>query len=591
MKKSIITLLALSFIYTNSIGQVMQKRMTQTNTHVTTVPIVKQPNPANPAATSKKTTIEKAESNVVRNKSIVYLNTRNTEYRQKILSPALAKLNASRINQLFVYKKSISFPDKSKLNVRLIKNPSFALQAGKVVTPKIISSNSTSNDKEDCVTEVVSLSATSTDFLNNHYSAQTAHIYPGAIYTYDHLYDGSFKEEGQNRNPIIIGSDNPNMNGNTYEEVSNPAMFTVQNAVAKLYQRFVGPSANESLAYQISESSNTADFSLKMGAGAGGYGFSAYGSMSMQTQQQHYYLTIDVLKTLFTISCSQPDSGYFNKPTSSSSPYVIMGNVSYGMRILANLDFTVNSKQDEDSLRAAYSGYGIKANFDMDLLTKNVSLNSAINAYIIGGPSSGTTVAFTKEDLKSQIQSLLTQLTYTNAKPVSYQLYDMDGSVIGDMSATDQFSTPQCIPSDLSKGLQPVFVNMVTGSSSGDNKDGDTHYSLGFFDQDGKQIAVFHDDSNTDEYAEGSSSTIKMADYTSGPVSSSSWANFTGKGGRVHLNVAPNGHDTWKLNTFTLNLTFDNDLHSPHKITWSNITMSQNARDHDFYFDKSFNPL
>ena len=76
--------------------------------------------------------------------------------------------------------------------------------------------------------------------------------------------------------------------------------------------------------------------------------------------------------------------------------------------------------------------------------------------------------------------------------------------------------------------------------------------------------------------------------YKPVPVTAS-LSDFAQKGGHVHLNVVTNGHDPWKISSFTLNLNFANDL-KPHPVTWTNIVMSQNARDIDLYFDNGFNP-
>ncbi len=582
-----------SLLHMPSFGQLRQKKMVLNKTSSTIAPAATNQSAVKTDAAVKAAPIAKPNVALKTTSQIVFLNTHNVLYKQKILNPVLAKIVASHAKPFFAYNKTINFPDKSSLHIGLIKSPSFALQPDKV-SPVLKSSSSSSDNQWDCVTNVVNLSATSTNFLNNNYSAQTSHIYPGAIYTYDHLYDGSFKEETQNRNPIYIGSDNPNMTGSTYEEVPSPSMFTIDDAIAKLYRRFTGPAANESNTYQIFESDNSSDFALKVGAGASGYGFSISNQYSTASQQNHYYLTIDAKKTLFSISTSVPDSGYFKTHVDGSSPYVVLGNVSYGVRVLANLDFTFSSQEDEDKLKAAYSGYSVNANVDFDVLQKSISSTTKINAYIIGGPSSGTTIAFTSDQLKQQIDNILTNATYSNARPISYQLYDMDGNVIGAMSATDQFTDRTCTPSNLSKTLQtPITATIKTGGAPGDNKDGDTHFSFGFFDQSGRQLAVFHDDSNNDEYAEGTSRTVQMTSaiqsvYKPVPVTAS-LSDFAQKGGHVHLNVAPNGHDTWKISSFTLNLNFANDL-KPHPVTWTNIVMSQNARDIDLYFDNGFNP-
>ena len=56
-----------------------------------------------------------------------------------------------------------------------------------------------------------------------------------------------------------------------------------------------------------------------------------------------------------------------------------------------------------------------------------------------------------------------------------------------------------------------------------------------------------------------------------------------GNGGHVHINIAPNGNDTWDIAQFTLTLDFVNPKLS-QTITWPDITLSQDHRDADLYF-------
>ncbi len=139
---------------------------------------------------------------------------------------------------------------------------------------------------------------------------------------------------------------------------------------------------------------------------------------------------------------------------------------------------------------------------------------------------------------------------------------------------------------DLSKAsLLDAFVTVATGMSSqtfpvtsGDNKDADTHWSCGTFDQNGRPVTSFHDDSNSDEYAQGS---------ITGPLqmhidNAAAFGDFS-NGGHLHINIAPNGNDTWGITQFTLALDFLNP-NSAQKITWQGFTLSQDKRDIDLYF-------
>ena len=132
--------------------------------------------------------------------------------------------------------------------------------------------------------------------------------------------------------------------------------------------------------------------------------------------------------------------------------------------------------------------------------------------------------------------------------------------------------------------LFDIFITVETGSYvgsglslDGDNKDRDTHWSCGVFDQNEKQVTDFHDNSDNDEYIAGS---------TTGPLkmnmdNSVLFSQF-GNGGHVHINIAPNGNDTWEIAKFTLTLDFVNPKLS-QTISWPAITLSQDHRDADLY--------
>ena len=145
------------------------------------------------------------------------------------------------------------------------------------------------------------------------------------------------------------------------------------------------------------------------------------------------------------------------------------------------------------------------------------------------------------------------------------------------------------IPPDLSKAsLLDAFVSVSTGYTnpavimlSNYNKDPDTHWSCGIFDQNERPITSFHDDSNTDEYPENS---------TAGPLkmhidNTAVFDDFS-TDGHIHINIAPNGNDTWSITNFTLTLDFINP-NITQKLTWTNIELSQDKRDIDlsFYYD------
>lgn len=159
--------------------------------------------------------------------------------------------------------------------------------------------------------------------------------------------------------------------------------------------------------------------------------------------------------------------------------------------------------------------------------------------------------------------------------------------------------------------IQNAIVDIQNGD---DGKDNDTRLYIKFEDNS-KRIAASYADvaiSNTgmplgrpnDEYYAGSSVTLPMQTLMSIPTDQTmkvgaftvpvlryaTPADFS-NGGEVLVIIDPNGHDTWKVSTIAVKISFQNDPHSPHEIRWSNIVLSQDGPTRVLLFDKNFNPL
>ena len=167
---------------------------------------------------------------------------------------------------------------------------------------------------------------------------------------------------------------------------------------------------------------------------------------------------------------------------------------------------------------------------------------------------------------------------------------------------------PQNKPAPTPTDLQNVSVSIISGD---DGKDNDTWVYISLLDNN-KRVAAYY--SNTvnnsyvtrpnDEFYAGASVSLPMTTEASIPTTQmkqaggilipvmrqAALADFYNQG-EVKIQIAPNGHDTWKMQTLSITFSFNNDGGSPHKITWSNIVLSQNNTVADLLFDKNFNPI
>jgi hypothetical protein len=519
-----------------------------------------------------------------------------------------------------VLKKHIAYGDGTGATVTMVKNPSFDQgTTSKNPTKKVHKNDSTAQGgaKWVCSTENIELDASSTSFLTNDYSAAISHIYPGAIYTFDAIMSGDYKETTGPRYPITISTDNPNIKGTGMVVVADPNMATVRAGVAQLFRESTGPAATESQAFQVFQDYNSAATSLSIYGYASYAGASASNSYSSTNTSNSITITIDERKSVFTINTVPPDSGFFKNPATEDEPtLMVVGSVSYGIRVLANLTVTFSSSQEEDDFKAAYSGFGADANAAVHYLSSSKSVQSTINCYVVGGPGNST-LSFDKKDLENQLTKLVAGVNYQNARPISYQFYDMACNVVGAQSATDQFQERSCVPASTAKAkLKSVTVSWTNRSG----KRGDDHFHFFLYANDissesnGPQTPDNWNGNNrgnsenppTDaclyyyytyavntDYIMGQNTTIQavlspsLKDIYKEGIT---LGYLKDHGGLIHFHIFPNGSDSWTLSGLIVTLNFEDGVTEP--IKWpggASLTLSDNSTEGTLYFDGSFN--
>jgi hypothetical protein len=489
---------------------------------------------------------------------------------------------------------TFNMDDGSKLTITFQKSPEYAGTPNSINThtspaAPVHGQSNQSDPDWACSTQNVQVTAQTTDFNVANYSLQMPHIYPGAIYTYGSYISGAFQTPSAPRNPITIFTDNYNVSGDNSVVISNPNQASIQNAVAQLYNRLpANISANGSTTYSYYESYNTAGLALKLSAGGSGYGFKFSDNFGENQSSHSQYITIDVKKELYAISTLPPQNGYYADASTESTPdLMVIGNVTYGVRILANLTITFSSDSLADTFNASYSG-AWSAQAAMNFLQSHSDCITNINAYEIGGPNVGS-VQIDKDHLLSSINNILSQANYRNAQPISYQFYDMAGDVIGSYSATDQFPEQSCVPSGANT---PVLTSAtVSINCGGDCKDDDTHYEFDLYNSSGTLVASYRNNSNNTKWPDNSAnqSGDNLHVYPGHKLS-----EFQSNGAKFKLTIYPNGHDEVDMTMIKLNLTFNAPGgSSPQNVsgTWNGVDLSQDNTSANLLFYYANNAL
>ena len=570
------------------------------------------PAPA-PAATPAVST--PAIDDLVHTSTTKVLTLHDPEYKS---TPKYAK-SKKKYDKAFddTASKVLTYPDGSKVHLKLVKNPSFGGMPTSIksTTVKGSEKKDTKTDKGtqwDCSSSSIALTASSTSFLEADYATQAGYIYPGAIYTFDNFFNGSYTEQTGVRYPITLVNENPNITGSSYINVKNPGMGPTTNAVDKLTKEMKGPAANEEFKYQVYETGNSAAQALQVSGGGSYAGFSAQNTYSTSGTSNTVNLTIDATKILYTINMSPQDSGFFADPKiEATRNLMVIGRVSYGIRVLANLTYTFSSSAEADQFKASYSGFGGSANVSLSQISQSSSVSNSINCYVVGGPGNST-MSFNKKDLEAQLKAVFKGATYQNAKPVEYSFFNMAGDLVGSYSATDNFTERNCVPNDNAAKLQSIFVTFNTGA---DGKDNNTHYTFSLYggnagtsnnyngyDNNPPQtvnnhepfIAMYKTGPLNVVFSPGGSNTNQLTNNAflgaySGPNSlygSMTMDYFVNHGGIVHLHIYPDGSDTWNISGMVLQLNFEGGI--SQNVKFGAFTVSDKSTEMTLYFDGTF---
>ena len=298
-----------------------------------------------------------------------------------------------------------------------------------------------------CKSEQIKISLDDESFMNAANEQQSSKLYPGALYSFDNFFNGSFKADKSARRPFRIISSAPGMTGSVFETITNPDEGTIKNAINILFNRMKLSNAISGYKSKIYECNSLAEQMIKINGGGGAYGFSANFGMETKSKNQYRNFLIDCTQEMYSISAEMPDSGLFvNSADAAKDGLMVIGNVTYGQRVLVSLTTRITSNEMGTKFDARYTGFGASANFGLESLTKEASEETTVKIYIVGGTNEGF-IETTKSELMNKLNQYFKNTNLQNAKPISYQFKNMNDEVVQSQSATDYFPVRRCIPS------------------------------------------------------------------------------------------------------------------------------------------------
>ncbi|MBL7752072.1 MAG: hypothetical protein JNN29_11865 [Chitinophagaceae bacterium] len=489
-------------------------------------------------------------------------------------------------------------PDGGRLYTTIRQNPqNVTNNFGGVIKETVSGRTEQNQGMDNCVSEVKNINAQSLTFMNVNYNQQAIHIFPGAIYSFTNFFSGNFRPLEQGRNAITIATDNlANSTGSTFEEVTNPTMNNINSKIATLIRPFSTTTGSANIQYRVFTSDNDADLSIKLSAGGGYAGFKASGGFNISQTEKKYYLTIDAIKPLYTLTTSVPASGFFSDKTieANNPNLMVIKSVTYGARVLANLEITVVTNKDDVDFKASFgadSGKGVSANAfaTFNYLKSSKAASTTANVYIIGGPMNTTILSTDK--LQTEITDLLSRCNYQSAQPISYSFMDLNGNILGIETATDKFTVRKCVPKSSTYRLSTATITLYTGK---DNKEQGSNAIAELVNS--KNLMVAENNFNNIEFK--SSNDIAMHVRSGVNPDDLLMESFSSSGGYVDVFFDPKpiflDFDAWNITgaVITLNFMDQNNSIVQKQIQFNNLAvlMQKNQQRLRLPFNGLFQP-
>jgi hypothetical protein len=517
------------------------------------------------------------------------------EVQQVVIDPAPATTTTVKTRPRVIYApmlpvepvKTVNIGNGKSITVTLKKNVNTGSEPAfnKINNASLPDENSAGST---CTVNKVVFTAESTTFMNGNNSNQIK-LYPGAIYTFDDFVGGGYNEIITGRNPIRIYTDQPvNAGGTSGVTVNSPSGYTINDAgtgIPLIRNSINQGSGGADLKYRSFSSNSEAELTLKITAGGSYSGFSASANYSLNQVNNRYYLTIDVIKPMFTIKAERPANGFFIDPaaaTTSSLMYV--KEITYGTRILANIELKLEKREDILNFNAAYGVKGgVNFNLGTNFINKTTTDSKTVNAYVIGAPVTVTT--FTLDKLEEEIRALVATCSFQHARPVSYTMGDMDGSTVATHSATDEYTERTCTPNNLVYRLTAATLSISTGA---DNKEFPSQVAMELYNSQTSGILLHQPfEVNKIEFKSNQEASFGLVTHPHTNAQDLTLESISQSGMALRLYYKPNlGIDAWKIEGVSIVLEFKDQNGAPHPtlgrkmITLNNATGFLNGWDH-----------
>lgn len=315
-----------------------------------------------------------------------------------------------------------------------------------------------------CSNATVRVSLSDDAFKSIAQSAQATRLQPGLVYDFDSFFSGRMAPATAPRQPVrialtnVTGMSMPGGSGGlrlgggggatSYIDVDKPDLTTLNEAALQLKNRLPKNSNKQSASFDIQEIHSGAEALLKLSASAAAYGVKVGAAYDSNSAQEDRQILIDATQEMFTLTAHPADEGIFvNAEDARKGDKIMLGNVTYGHRVLLAIKTQTREASKLASATASYSNFVAEASASIASGNRTFSGSTSIRMYDVGNVSMAPPTRIDQVD--AWLKNYFARANLQNAQPIRYQFVNMNNELVRSESATDTVPVRNCVQDDM----------------------------------------------------------------------------------------------------------------------------------------------
>ena len=259
-----------------------------------------------------------------------------------------------------------------------------------------------------------------------------------------------------------------------YRTVDKMQHSYVNQAMNDILRGFSGKGpARFSFDYMFVEHEKDLDFAFN--GTFKGYGASANTSLRINDSRKFTYMLVRLHQSYFTMTYDDPAGldGVFTPDitendlrayTGNGNPICYISSVTYGRVFYLLYESTAEKSDLEFALNAAYKGYGVEAEAEIQLEINETLQQTSVEVFVLGGNSEGAITATMARNLNAIAEYVDRDANFSAESPgeiISYTVRYLKNAHIVRMNNTLSYEIEQCVP-DVTPNECPELPHLTT---------------------------------------------------------------------------------------------------------------------------------